>query len=383
MKSIQNQYNQLIEGNISQANFMRNVRMTFPHLVTNVTNFEDSVKILRNKGLLSEAKASNTDHLCNPVEVDLGLKVEVAKHEGDVEKAKKTIYANLKKNSSYYSQLNLGGQAVEPEKIKVKKSKKKHSDIDTENGMKKVKEVVKENLDEVGLSMLGDEQPNEAIKQAAQFIDLNNQLKPFSGEITLQNGGETDAILKYGYWESLPEGVLEKLSLQFDIEQDIEEHGDEKAPTIAYILTPKASKINRNVDLGSAFEKFKATLETIVREVIEEENSLNENEENLQQFATKLATQHNLILMPQPLGKAQLFSMYQKEKGSFGNKNGVMTYEPSSKVVNVLSNDEKIPAAVYAQFKADKGGNDAGFETKTFAEKDAQIAYFKNFQIAG
>lgn len=276
MKSIQNQYNQLIEGNISQANFMRNVRMTFPHLVTNVTNFEDSVKILRNKGLLSEAKAANTDHLCNPIEVDLGLKVEVAKHDGDVEKAKKTVYANLKKNSSYYSQLNLGGQAVEPEKIKVKKSKKKHSDIDTENGMKKVKEVVKENLDETGLNMMGDEQPNEAVKQAAQFIDLNNQLKPFSGEITLQNGGETDAILKYGYWESLPEGVLEKLSLQFDIEQDIEEHGDEKAPTIAYILTPKASKINRNVDLGAAFEKFKATLEGIVREVIEEENSLNE-----------------------------------------------------------------------------------------------------------
>ena len=60
-----------------------------------------------------------------------------------------------------------------------------------------------------------------------------------------------------------------------------------------------------------------------------------------------------------------------------------MTYEPSSKVVNVLSNDEKIPEAVFAQFKADRGGNDQGFETKTFAEKDAQIAYFKNFQIAG
>jgi len=275
MKSIQNQYNQLIEGNISQANFMRNVRMTFPHLVSNVTNFEDSVKILRNKGLLSEAK-TDEGHLCNPVEVDLGLKVEVAKHEGDVEKAKKTVYANLKKNSSYYSQLNLGGQAVEPEKIKVKKSKKKHSDIDTENGMKKVKEIVKENLDEVGLNMMGDEQPNAAVKQAAQLIDLNNQLKPFSGEITLQNGMDNRAILKYGYWESLPEGVLEKLALQFDIETDVEDHGNEKLPTVAYILSPKASQINRNVDLGSAFEKFKASLEEIVREVIEEENQLNE-----------------------------------------------------------------------------------------------------------
>jgi hypothetical protein len=152
------------------------------------------------------------------------------------------------------------------------------------------------------------------------------------------------------------------------------------------------------VDIGASFEKMKKSMQEIVRETISEyfdgrdnlvnplsaaeENNLNE-EENLQQYATKIAAQHSLILMPQPLGKAQLFTMYQKEKGSFGDKNGVMTYEPSSKVVNILSNDEKIPEAVYTQFKTDRGGNDQGFETKTFAEKDAQIAYFKNFQIAG
>ncbi len=64
MKSIQNQYNQLVEGNLSQANFMRAVRMTFPQYITNVTSFTDSVKILKNKGLLSEAKE---EYQCNPV----------------------------------------------------------------------------------------------------------------------------------------------------------------------------------------------------------------------------------------------------------------------------------------------------------------------------
>ena len=275
MKSTQTQYNELREGNMSQANFMRNIRMTFPQYITNVTNFDDSVKILKNKGLLSEAKAENTDHLCNPVEVDLGLKVEVANHEGDVEKAKKTVYANLKKNSSYYSQLKLSGNTVEPEKIKVKKSKKKPSDVDTENGMKKVKEVVKENLDETGLNLAPNEEPNEAVKQAAQFIDLNNQLKQFAGDITLQNHDE-DAVLKFGYWERMPEGVYEKLSIQFDIEEDTDEDED-TGMKIAYILTPKPSQFRTGEkDLGAAFEKFKATLETIVREVIEEENSLNE-----------------------------------------------------------------------------------------------------------
>jgi len=55
MKSIKQQYIDLKEGNLSQANFMRNLRMTLPQYVTNVTSFEDSVKILRNKGILTEA----------------------------------------------------------------------------------------------------------------------------------------------------------------------------------------------------------------------------------------------------------------------------------------------------------------------------------------
>jgi hypothetical protein len=53
-KSVKQQYIDLQEGRMSQANFMRNLRMTMPHLVTNVTSFNDSVRILKNKGILSE-----------------------------------------------------------------------------------------------------------------------------------------------------------------------------------------------------------------------------------------------------------------------------------------------------------------------------------------
>lgn len=274
MKSIQNQYIQLIEGNLSQANFMRNIRMTFPQYISNVTNFEDSVKILKNKGILSEAKKQ--EYQCNPVELAMGIKVEF-EHTNDPKKAEKIAMDHLKENPSYYSELKLSGidSHQEAPKKKAKKIKKATQEfVDKENGLKVVKESQEEELEEVGLNMLSDEQPNEAVKQAAQFIDLNNQLKPLSGEMTLQNGGENDAILKFGYWEKLPEGVVEKLSIQFDVEEDIEDHGDEKQPTIAYILTPKPSQFRTGErDLGAAFEKFKATLEGIVREVIEEENN--------------------------------------------------------------------------------------------------------------
>ena len=54
MKSIKQQYIDLTEGKMSQGNFMRNLRMTMPQYVTNVTSFGDAVRILKNKGIISE-----------------------------------------------------------------------------------------------------------------------------------------------------------------------------------------------------------------------------------------------------------------------------------------------------------------------------------------
>jgi len=55
MKSIKQQYIDLQEGKMSQSNFMRNVRMTLPQFITNVTSYDDTVRILKNKGIITEA----------------------------------------------------------------------------------------------------------------------------------------------------------------------------------------------------------------------------------------------------------------------------------------------------------------------------------------
>jgi hypothetical protein len=54
MKSIATQYIALKEGKMSQANFMRSVRMSLPQYVTNLTSFNDAVRILKNKSILKE-----------------------------------------------------------------------------------------------------------------------------------------------------------------------------------------------------------------------------------------------------------------------------------------------------------------------------------------
>ena len=50
MKNISTQYQDLKEGKIDRHQFLRNVRMMFPNFVTNHNSFDDSVKILKQKG---------------------------------------------------------------------------------------------------------------------------------------------------------------------------------------------------------------------------------------------------------------------------------------------------------------------------------------------
>lgn len=53
---------------MSQANFMRNVRMTLPQYVTNITSFKDTVRILKNKSILNELGPAAIQAAGNPEE---------------------------------------------------------------------------------------------------------------------------------------------------------------------------------------------------------------------------------------------------------------------------------------------------------------------------
>ena len=57
MKNISTQYQDLLEGKMTKHQFLRNARMMFPSFVTNHNSFDDSVKILKTKGMLVEGNA--------------------------------------------------------------------------------------------------------------------------------------------------------------------------------------------------------------------------------------------------------------------------------------------------------------------------------------
>lgn len=149
MKSLFDQYKQLNEGKLGQAQFLRNVKMALPKFISNTTTFNDAVKILKNKGIIAEAKAEPQEYgmandWCNPQEYDLGMRYELDKGTEE-EKASKIVYKNLKDNVSYYSQLHLAGYNEDAMKTDRKKRTdlptevKKDNFVDAANGTKKVK----------------------------------------------------------------------------------------------------------------------------------------------------------------------------------------------------------------------------------------------------
>jgi hypothetical protein len=376
MKSIQNQYRDLKEGKMSQANFMRNLRMTMPQYVTNVTSFNDAVRILKNKAILTEtlnensrafdvAKAlkdkynmdeeaiyvyliddmgldnmtaqsvvdqlfgqSNDDgeledlinkygeeeagkytkfddfegglsegrkkkepkkelhpNQIHPSELRMGIRVEL-EHTDDLDKAKKIALDHLAENPYYYTALKLAGiespsapKVKAPKEVKAKKKGDKIELVDLVNQMQKVKMPKadeKKKLKEARYNIMGE--PNAAAKQVMQFVDGNATLKALSDDIEIQQSGD-EALLRYGYWEILPAEAVEKLKLQFNVEVDGDFDEDTGELTF-YRLTP----IRRNYgskDLGASFEKFKSSLEEVVREVLAEMQSDDQEIDNM------------------------------------------------------------------------------------------------------
>jgi hypothetical protein len=143
MKNISKQYQDLLEGKMNQAQFLRNARMMFPSFVTQHNSFADSVIILKQKGMLNEGDAVKGTPDKEPTYASLTPddKIKYKKVEQSPEVDEQdgiypaTTITDIPKEKTYKKVKN-ESDGLEPIK-----------DNDTKNEMKKVK-VVKENLEE-------------------------------------------------------------------------------------------------------------------------------------------------------------------------------------------------------------------------------------------
>jgi hypothetical protein len=144
MKNISSQYQDLKEGKMTQAQFLRNARMMFPSFVTNHNSFDDSVKILKTKGMLVEGDAVK------------GAPDKEPTYDSPTPDAK-TKYKKVEQSPEVDEQDGIYPATTLTDIPKVKANKKVKDtssglepikDNDTKNELKKVK-VVKENYSKV------------------------------------------------------------------------------------------------------------------------------------------------------------------------------------------------------------------------------------------
>ena len=169
MKNIQKQYTDLLEGKMSKQNFMRNVRMEFPQHVTNVSSFEDTVKILKGKRIISEAAKPEGVYGHNPnaetppvpgidqlnyYQVYHGIQFELAQMPEITDeayiKARKKVVDTILKDPDAYKQLQLANfKAVKAmdEDLKMKEVKENNL-TDKPNEMKVIKKDAKANTED-------------------------------------------------------------------------------------------------------------------------------------------------------------------------------------------------------------------------------------------
>ena len=140
-------YRAVNEGQMPQAEFVRQMRLAFPQHITQFNGYDDTVSILKTRGILSETKKQ--ENLPNTVSIDsiqraVDIELEAAGHDpvtcGDVEaqdKAKAKALKNLKKDPLHYYNLLAKESSKVDKNDKMKETKPGAKEKDTFNDMKK------------------------------------------------------------------------------------------------------------------------------------------------------------------------------------------------------------------------------------------------------
>ncbi len=183
MKNITKQYQDLLEGKMSQHNFMTNVRRDFPNWISSTNSFKDAVSILKGKRVITEVAAPivnpsaenpdlrGYDHVSYPLLMK-GMRFELAKAEvisdEAVVKAKETALKNLQKDPNHYRELfvaNYKDVKKKDEDLKMKEVKEDNK-VDKPNQMKVVKKDTAGNTEStLGKKEAKKRKDGEGIKQ--------------------------------------------------------------------------------------------------------------------------------------------------------------------------------------------------------------------------
>ena len=150
MKTATEKYHAVLEGKLSEAEFIRQMRQAYPQYITQWNGYNDSVSILKQKQLIFEKKEAKKDidvladqFPLNVIErgIDAELEAKGIDSTGNVSKedymkARVKVIANLQKDANHYINL-MAGESSKVDKHDQMVEPKKGNEVDVHNGLKK------------------------------------------------------------------------------------------------------------------------------------------------------------------------------------------------------------------------------------------------------
>jgi len=113
MRTLQEKYNGIHEGNLSKDQFLRDVRMSQPSLVTQYNGYDDAVQILKNRGMIRECFTEYSDDALTDMIVNLsryeGNEKEIKQVKQEL-KNRKNIGTEKRKNTVYKPSSHMEGK---------------------------------------------------------------------------------------------------------------------------------------------------------------------------------------------------------------------------------------------------------------------------------
>lgn len=148
--NLQKKYEQYVAGEFSAHNFLREARMAYPHLVTNLNSISDAVSILKNHSLVFEAKEEYTVEPSISLDlIDSGIRFELAEMGCDLSsctyeqysEAKETAIKCLEKDPMCYVNKKAGVKGNEDLGDQMKPATSQNS-TDEANKIQKLQEAI-------------------------------------------------------------------------------------------------------------------------------------------------------------------------------------------------------------------------------------------------
>jgi len=290
-------YRAVNEGKMAKKEFVRQMRQSFPQLVSQYNGFDDTVQILKNRGMLfeeikpafSEAKVyDDRPALTYSLDaLDRGIRAELAVlgidaadafniKADDYLKAEKKAKDNLEKDANHYLNLMAGESSKVDKHDKEKEVKRGAADKDTFNDMKKA--TLKESINE-------DEEEDAKNDQDSYDHDYPHQDEAMSEDAKKNLLGKVVGALRTKY-PDITAGILkdfirthyQDLLDGADIEDEFAEYisVNYEGPSDMGEAEKAAKDYDKDGEVESPEDEYKGSKDRAIKAAMGKQNQLKE-----------------------------------------------------------------------------------------------------------